>query len=282
MGHGRNVDSEIVVNVLAFDIETVPDVSFGRQLLGIESLSDEAVANAMFARRRQQTGSEFLPLEQHRIVAIAVALKHNGRLSVWSLGEEQASEVELITRFFEGIERYTPNLVSWNGGGFDLPVLHYRALRHGVVAERYWETGDNDSSFRYNNYLNRFHSRHTDLMDVLSGYQMRGVVSLERMALLCGFPGKLGMSGDAVWPSYLNAQLAKIRAYCETDVVNTYLIYLRYERMRGHLSEKEYHLECERVRRTLEGLNGAHWAQFLAAWRNEDGTNMDAGRGASS
>ena len=71
-----------------------------------------------------------------------------------------------MKRFFDGIERYSPTLVSWNGGGFDLPVMHYRALINGVTAPRYWETGNDDASFRYNNYLGRYHWRHTDLMDV--------------------------------------------------------------------------------------------------------------------
>src|SRR5947208_7804359 len=70
-----------------------------------------------------------------------------------------------MRRFFEGIERYTPQLVSWNGGAFDLPVLQYRALMHGVGAARYWDWGDDDRDFRFNNYLARFHTRHLDLMD---------------------------------------------------------------------------------------------------------------------
>ena len=88
-----------------------------------------------------------------------------------------------------------PDLVSWNGSGFDLPVLHYRCLRHGVRAARYWEHGDQDTGFRYNNYLSRFHWRHLDLMDVLCAYQARGRASLAAIASLLGLPGKLGFSG---------------------------------------------------------------------------------------
>jgi predicted PolB exonuclease-like 3'-5' exonuclease len=112
-------------------------------------------------------------------------------------------------------------LVSWNGGGFDLPVLHYRALKHGIQAERYW----NIHNFRYDNYLNRFHERHTDLMDVLAAYQPRAYASLDDIATMLGFPGKLGMSGDKVWQTYLQeGGIQKIRDYCETDVLNTYLM----------------------------------------------------------
>ena len=113
---------------------------------------------------------------------------------MWSLGDAEASEAELVRRFFDGIEKFTPTLVSWNGGQFDLPVLHYRALLHGIAAPRYWDTGDVDREFRWNNYLSRFHERHTDLMDVLAGYQVRATASLDDIALLLGLPGKMGMS----------------------------------------------------------------------------------------
>ena len=92
--------------------------------------------------------------------------------------------------------------MSWNGGGFDLPVLHYRALRFKVQAPRYWETGDEDNAFRYNNYLGRFHWRHIDVMDVLSGYQNRARASLSDTAVLLGIPGKLGFDGSQVWDAY--------------------------------------------------------------------------------
>jgi predicted PolB exonuclease-like 3'-5' exonuclease len=156
------------MTTLVFDIETIPDLELGRRVFGLEGLADEQVAKAMFAHARQHGGSDFLPHEQHRIVAISCVLRRGDSLKVWSLGDIEADEAELVRRFFEGIDRYTPTLVSWNGSGFDLPVLHYRALRHGIVAQRYWETGAEDQSFRWNNYLSRYHERHTDLMDVLS------------------------------------------------------------------------------------------------------------------
>jgi predicted PolB exonuclease-like 3'-5' exonuclease len=190
------------MNALVFDIETVPDVALGRRLYGLEGLQDESVAKAMFALQRQASGGEFLPHEQHRVVAISCLLRSRDQLAVWSLGEEHSSERELIERFFEGIERFSPDLVSWNGSGFDLPVLAYRALAAGIQAPRFWETGDADPAFRYNNYLNRFHWRHLDLMDVLAGFQSRGRVSLERVAVLLGLPGKLGFSGAQVWDAW--------------------------------------------------------------------------------
>jgi predicted PolB exonuclease-like 3'-5' exonuclease len=252
--------------VFVFDIETIPDVELGRRLYGLEDLSDKQVGYVMQAKRREDTGTEFLSYEQQRVVAISIAMRSRDSFKVWSLGDPGASEAEILQRFFDGIEKYTPDLVSWNGGGFDLPVLHYRALRHGIVAPRYWESGEEDQSFRFNNYLNRYHTRHLDLMDVLSSFQARARVGLQAIATLLGFPGKLGMSGDKVWEAYLDGQIEAIRNYCETDVLNTYLVYLRFELIRGRLNRDEYAAECERVRETLRAQPKAHFQEFLEAW----------------
>ncbi|MFZ0501930.1 MAG: 3'-5' exonuclease [Steroidobacteraceae bacterium] len=249
-----------------FDIETVPDVALGRRLHGLEGLPDAEVAKAMFALRRQGSGGEFLPLEQQRVVAISCVLRAGEGLKVWSLGDVSSSEAELIERFFDGIEKFSPDLVSWNGSGFDLPVLTYRALLAGVQAPRYWEAGDGDQTFRFNNYLNRYHSRHMDLMDVLSGFQARGRVSLANMACLLGLPGKLGFSGAQVWDAYLEDNLVGIRRYCETDALNTYLVYLRFELLRGRLTRERYAEEVERAKALLRTGKEPHLAEFLRVW----------------
>jgi len=254
------------MHVFAFDIETIPDVEFGRRMWNLEELSDEDVATAMTSMWQQKTGSDFLPLHQHRVVAVSVALRTGKTFKVWSLGERDSDEADLVRRFFAGIDRYSPNLVSWNGSGFDLPVLHYRALRNKIQAPRYWEMGEGDREFRYNNYLNRFHWRHMDLMEVLSGFQGRGRASLDQAAVLLGFPGKLGLSGDKVFDSWLDGGIDAIRNYCETDVLNTYLVYLRFEFMRGNLDEKDLVREYELVRSTLTSMDQPHLNDFAAAW----------------
>ncbi len=257
------------MHCFSFDIETIPDVEFGRRMWNLEGLSDKDVGTAMFFKRQQETGNEFLPLHVQRIVAISVALRSGDTFRVWTLGDKDADEAEIIRRFYDGIERYAPTLVSWNGSGFDLPVLHYRALKHGIQAPRYWETGDNERDFRYNNYLSRFHWRHIDLMDVLAGFQMRGRASLDQMAVLLGFPGKLGMSGDKVWPCWLDGGIDDIRNYCETDVLNTHLVYLRFEFMRGNLDETGLQRELELVRSTITAMDQPHLTEFAAAWPKE-------------
>jgi len=256
------------MNLFVFDIETVPDVDAGRRLYDLDGLDDKDVARVMFHKRAEETGgSEFLRHHLHRIVAISVALRTAERFRVWTLGDADAAERELLQRFFDGIDRFTPTLVSWNGSGFDLPVIHYRSLLQGVAAPRYWETGASDRDFRWNNYISRYHERHTDLMDVLSGYQPRAAAKLDEIATLLGFPGKMGMSGARVWDSYLDGDIGGIRDYCETDVLNTYLVFQRFELIRGHLDADQYRKACDEVRRELAAQDRPHLTEFLEHWK---------------
>ncbi len=254
--------------ILVFDIETIPDIAGLRALQGLDgALSDRDIAEMAFQMRRQKTGSDFLPHHLHCVAAISCVLREGENFRVWSLGEPNEDEGSLIQRFFDGIEKYTPQLVSWNGGGFDLPVLHYRSLIHGVQCPRYWDMGEDDKDFKWNNYISRYHSRHLDLMDLLAMYTGRANAPLDELAKLIGFPGKLGMDGSKVWDAYQQGKLGEIRDYCETDVVNTYLVYARFQMMRGHFTRAQYAQECERVRSALSRLEGRHWQEFLAAWK---------------
>lgn len=256
------------MTILVFDIETIPDVVSGRNLFDLHGLSDSDTAAAMFALRRNKVGHDFLPHHLQQIVAISAVLAKPGQVKVWSLGDENSSEAELIQRFFSGIDKHLPTLVSWNGNGFDLPVLHYRALLHGIAAPAYWENGENNSAFRWSNYLNRFHYRHLDLMDVLSGYQNKAFAPLDEIAHMLGFPGKMGMHGDQVWLAYQAGNLKQIRDYCETDVLNTYGIYLHFEHMRGTLSTTEQQQALNELKQYLKTEeHKSHFFEFLTHWQ---------------
>ena len=253
--------------VLVFDIETVPDIAGIRRLRGIDdAVSDHDVAEMAFQLRRQATGSDFLQHYLHRVLVISCALQDRDSFKVWSLGNNGESEGEIIQRFFDGIEKYTPQLVSWNGGGFDLPVLHYRGLMHGVTAARYWDMGEDDREFKWNNYISRYHHRHLDLMDLLALYQPRANAPLDALAQLMGLPGKLGMDGSQVWSAYEQGRLAEIAQYCETDVVNTYLVFLRFQLMRGALTRAQHDGLAKATRTALEKANQPHWQEFLGRW----------------
>lgn len=253
---------------LVFDIETIPDTDGLRVLHDLpKDVSDEDVANIALHQRRQHNGSEFLPLHQHRVVAISCALREGDNFKVWTLGASDSSEKEIIQRFFDGIDKYKPQIISWNGGGFDLPVLHYRGLINHVNACCYWDMGEDDKDFKWNNYISRYHARHLDLMDLLAMFNARANAPLDDLAKLCGFPGKLGMDGSKVWDAYKAGKIEEIRNYCETDVANTHLVYLRFQLMRGQLNQAAYEREIALVKETLASYPAPHWKEYLAAWR---------------
>jgi predicted PolB exonuclease-like 3'-5' exonuclease len=254
--------------VLVFDLETIPDVSGLRTLLGSDAaLSDAEVAAQAFAARREKTGSDFLQHHVHRVAAISCVFRDDEGFRVRSLGSLDDAEPKLIQDFYRIVERYTPQLVSWNGGGFDLPVLNYRALIHGINAARFWEMGDEDRDFKWNNYLSRYHTRHLDLMDHLAMHTGRANAPLDDLAKLCGFPGKMGVDGSQVWSLYQEGRLQEIRDYCETDVVNTYLVYCRYQLLRGRLTRDAYDAEIALVRTSLQTIDAPHWRDYLSLWQ---------------
>jgi hypothetical protein len=259
------------MNVLVFDIETIPDIEGGETVYDLKGLDDKSTAKAMFHLRKQKTGNDFLPLHLQKIAAISVLFRGMGddmghEVSVQSLGDQDSSEAELLSLFFDKIEQRTPTLVSWNGSGFDLPVIHYRALRNKVSAPGYWEKGENNGAFRYDNYLSRYHERHTDLKDVLASYNSQAAAPLDEISMLLGFPGKMGMDGSQVWREYLKGNLKGIRAYCETDVLNTYLVYLRYEFMRGNLNAEEMEQEYALLHDFLDNSGQNHFQAFSKSW----------------
>ena len=243
----------------AFDIETVPDVEAGRRLYGIdgglEGLDDEGVAKAMRQLRMQESGQSFVRLYLHRVVAVSGVLRRRARfgesadIRIWSLGAPESSEKDLVEAFFRLVDLRTPTLVTWNGSGFDLPVLVYRALHLGVSAGRYFETRDPD--FRFNNYLNRYHERHTDLMDVFASHQPRAAAPLEELSRFLGLPGKQGMKGEDVEGRYFAGETGAIRDYCEADALLIWLIHLRFDRLRGRLDDAELAHELALVREAV-------------------------------
>ncbi len=254
--------------IMVFDIETVPDVVSGKNINKIDpNLEQLDIIKIMHAINRQKkNGSEFLPHYLQKIVAISVLVQDKNFLKIWSLGNIDDDEKNLLERFFAGLEIYQPTLVSWNGIGFDLPVIHYRSLLHQVVSKTYWEVGEVRSDFKWNNYFNRYHHRHVDIMDLLSGYQKSAVASLDHIAIMLGLPGKMVLTADQVLTCYLEGDITKIRNYCEIDVLNTYLVFLKMQYIRGIGNQESYRSSCELLKNQLEKLNLEHFNEFLTSW----------------
>ncbi len=260
--------------VLVFDIESIPDMAGWRRLHGLPEGLDPGASDAeLFAHWKAQRAahgqSDFMPLYLQRVLCISCVFRNAEGLRVHSFVDRDGeSEAKVVQTFFNAIEKHSPQLVSWNGSGFDLPVLHYRGLQHGVVADHYWDMGEGDREFKWNNYIGRYHLRHLDLMDLLAKYTPRANAPLDALAKLCGFPGKLGMDGGQVYDQYLAGQTEDVRRYCETDVMNTYLLYCRFQKMRGGFTEAEYAQEIDFVRESLHALapTEPHWQEYLRAW----------------
>jgi hypothetical protein len=155
--------------VLVFDIESIPDVDGLRALRGATAeQTDEQVYAGWLAERKEKGQSDFMPLHLQRVLVISCVFRNAEGLRIHSFVDRDGqSEGKVVQTFFHAVEKHTPQLVSWNGGGFDLPVLHYRGLRHGVEASKYWDLGEDDREFKWNNYISRYHMRHLDLMDLL-------------------------------------------------------------------------------------------------------------------
>ncbi len=260
--------------ILCFDIETLPDPKALRAAKLSEASDDHAAIEEARALQTQRTGSDFLPIPCQRVLVISCVLRTVKGLRVLSLEDaDGASEAQVVQDFFHLIDEHVPQLASWNGAGFDLPVLNLRSMVHGVAARTYWDLGSVDRDFKWNNYQNRYHVRHLDVMDALAMHNNRASAKLDVMARLCGFPGKVGgVDGSQVYDTWRSGQQEIVRKYCETDVMNTYLLYLRFQQISGGISRAEYDAEMQVVVDTLDDLfrqdpvGASHWDEFLTAW----------------
>lgn len=249
--------------VVAFDIETVPDTDLLRRFHGqVEASDDEIVALARDkALARSNERSDFLPLAFHKVAAISVVMRTGKQLCVDSKVQPQHSEAEAVRSMFKLIDTH-PTLVSWNGSGFDLPVLHLRAMHHSIIATGFWQ-GPGD---KWNQYSSRYHGAHQDLMDILAQHNPRGNSKLESVALSCGLPGKMGHGGDQVYDMYRAERFKEISNYCEIDALNTYLLWLRFQMVCGNFNVERYAAECALVENFLASSAVPHLMSFLEVW----------------
>lgn len=241
------------MKLFVFKVKAIPDIDSSRRIHDLHGLSEEDVAKAVFHKRRQQTGSEVLPHHLQRIVSISAVLRTGDQFRVWSLGEPDSDESELLKRFYSGIERYQPALVSWCGNQYDLPVIRFRSLMYSLDATQFWKQESRNPL-------------HMDLCGLLAGAFSDSTISLSEVAKLCGFPGHAELTGYDVWAHYLNDNRLLIRNNGELEVLNCYLLYLRLLSNQGQLDSKTYRQECQLVRSELENSNADHLKAFNSAW----------------
>ena len=214
-------------HTIVFDLETVPCTETLARLHGREAFTDDEAAEIL--------GEKFpkLPLHKVAVLAALVAERIDGVWLVRSLGAPHIgdrTEVDLISAFAARVESLRPTLVTFNGNGFDLPVLRYRALVNGIAA----------SGLTSRPYFKRYDQAHVDLCDELASFQSNAKVTLDNLCKMMGLPGKPeGIDGSKVWDHVRAGRIKECADYGETDVVNTYRVWLRYELFRGALTGEQ-------------------------------------------
>lgn len=225
------------MSFLVFDIETVPDTTLWSP--------DEA------KKKRGATAEEtpFAPHYAHIPIAIGFALLTDD-LELQTMGVAGTTtfgtdEAKLIAAFHTFASQADPVLVTYNGRGFDMPVLSLRSFRHGI--SQGWYSPQHRKKYS--------EERHVDLMEQLTEY---GVIpfkgfSLDKVAKLIGLPGKIGFDGSMVAAAYGAGKAKEIEAYCAQDVAQTALVFMRYMLMRGRITLERYQHVAEVLLNTCGG-----------------------------
>nr|WP_314869571.1 3'-5' exonuclease [uncultured Campylobacter sp.] len=237
--HASNSAQDPALNALNFKI-------YGEQLIfnadKSKILNHKLLSLMAMEIFKEKTGSEFLPVCFHRVVSISAVMADGfGRfLRVSTLDGE--SERDKIAKFLTFIEDFNPRLVSFNGRGFDLPMIMARAMCYDLSAAAYFETNDRDSNkSKWENYRSRYDGRfHLDLLDHISDFGAVRGLKLDHICASVGLPGKYDVHGDQVLQLYYAGEQAKIDEYCRSDVLNTYWLFLKYELLRGKITKDDY------------------------------------------
>jgi 3'-5' exonuclease len=215
-------------SVVVWDLETVPDLG------GFAAAND--LVGKSDAEVRKAIGDKFPKHIYHSIVCIGALIAHRepDHWVVDAIGAPQVgerTEKQLISAFCDKIAELSPRLVTFNGNSFDLPVLRYRAMIQGVSAP----------GLSLRPYFNRYTEDAIDLCDVLSSFSPQGKATLHEISRVMDLPGKpKGFDGGEVERRFLEGKIKEIVEYCETDVINTYRVWLRYELFCGTLSRNAF------------------------------------------
>lgn len=224
------------MSFLVFDIETRVDTALlnATQFAGLAISDDDAFERMRDRLRHESDGrSDFFPVTYHVPISIALVTAADDYAldGVEVLGADRLGEADLVREFWRRLEAFDGTLVSFNGRGFDLPVLELQALRHGCALPRY---------FGERNGLRQRVGRHLDLYDCLSNFgaaRLRG--GLDLIAKLIGLPGKSTVAGGDVQRLWARGRWSDIHRYCADDALQTYFVLLRVEQLRGRLTAQQ-------------------------------------------
>lgn len=249
-----NLNANINNKIFVFDIETVPDIESARKVLNLkDDVNDDEVHEKIAAYHDPSKPKDnvFLKAVFHKIAAISFAEidiektpegEFYNLLDLRTGGTEESSEEEMIRACFKYLDKNTPRIVTFNGRAFDIPVLKLRAMKYGISSSIY-KAGD-----KWNSYMSRYSSDwHCDLHEVLTDYYAAGRMRLDEACKVFGYPGKVEVDGSSVYDLYKQGKIKEIRDYCETDVLNTYLVYLSYALHYSKISKGSFDKAIDQV-----------------------------------
>ncbi len=235
-------------SLFVFDIETIPDEEAAINLIGIDkSANKQEKREALKKYHLEITDgkNDFLRQPFHKIVAISfleadIARENNQEqyhlTNIKSGGTVNSTEEELVKGFFSYLKKKTPRFVTFNGRTFDLPVLKYRAMKHKISAPWLYKIGD-----KWNNYSQRYSlDWHCDLLEAFSDFGASTRIKMNEICSILDLPGKGGIDGSKVMDYYDSGKVEDIRNYCESDVINTYLLYLNYQHFTGTINSHSF------------------------------------------
>ncbi len=227
--------------ICVFDIETIPDAQLIRKVFGFEG-DEYAVSMQAIKEQEEKSGSGFLPLAFHKIVAISAVIADDFGIFRKVSSIEGQNEQEMIKNFLHFINQKNPKLISFNGRSFDMPLLMLRAMQYNLTCSAYFEVENKElNKNKWDNYRIRYSDRfHVDLMDHLSEFGAVRGLKLDHVCSMVGLPGKYDVHGDQVMELYYAGELEKIKEYCESDVLNTYWLFLKYELLKGNMIIEDY------------------------------------------
>ncbi|WP_187647948.1 3'-5' exonuclease [Nitrosophilus labii] len=229
--------------ICVFDCETIPDTELIKKQYSFnEDLDELNLSLKAMSLQEAKNGSSFLPVPYHKVVAISAVIADDfGNFKKVS-SIDGTNEKEMIENFLNFIDKHNPKLISFNGRGFDIPMLFIRALKYNLSCPAYFEQ-DNQmlNKTKWENYRSRYSEQfHIDLLEVLGHYGAVRNLKLDTICTMAGVPGKFDISGDMVLELYYKGEIKKIKEYCESDVLNTYILFLKYEILKGNLSQEDY------------------------------------------
>lgn len=191
--------------LLAFDIETIPDPDIGRRVYAFGGTDAEVIAAMVDKRRVETNGRTDYPHSPfHKVACVCATIVRDSSVEMRSFaGDDERANIEGFHRL---VAELGPRLISWNGEGFDVPVLRYRAMKRGIQAPGFYDT------------------EHVDVMQELSSHGATPHAGLANVARMLDLPGKSFLD-KTVWEHWLAGESGQVTEYCKVDTVLTLLVF---------------------------------------------------------